>query len=180
MVHMNRHTIIAIVVSVFAAFGAWVLYGAVSYMTYDVIGKTHILEEESQYIYRQHEAAKKVERVFEQTRDMRDVLRAQIIEGDDGILRLIDIIEDMGASANVEFTLNDIDKLKKTIEDDTEVSYLEISVATRGSWEDSITYVALLETYPWNIIVKEIDLQHDGEEGVWKGSHTFQLLNVIF
>lgn len=161
------------IIALFTAFGVWVLYGVVSYMTYDMV-------EESQHLYQQYEAAKQIERVFEQTYDVRDMLGVRIIEGDDDILRLIDDMEEMGISAGVEFTLEDIHKKRETTDDEEEELYLEISVSTQGSWEDSMTYVALLEAYPWNIVVKEINLQYNGEEDLWKGLYTFQLLNVIF
>ena len=174
---MNTHTAIAIIIALFAACGAWGVYGALSYMTYDTLTKIHILEEESYTLSRHNDAAKKVEHAFEQTREIRDVLRSRIVEGDDGILQLIDIIEDMGESAGVVLTLHDIDTRQKST-DGTEISSLDISVTTVGTWEQSVLYVALLETYPWNITVGEIDFQYNGEEDVWRGSHTFRLLNV--
>lgn len=176
---MNTRIVITMSGILLATVGIWGVYGGVSYLTYETLTDMTALEEESNQLFRQNDAAKHVEHTFEQTREVRGVLQGRIVEGDDGILQLIDSIESMGVAAGVSLTLHDIDTVQKK-EEEKEMACLEVRVTTLGTWRDSMTYTALLETYPWNITITEIGFQHDEETDLWKGNHTFRLLNVIF
>lgn len=175
---MNKHILIMCITLLFAL-GTWGAYGVMSYKAHETITRIHLLKEESDILSRQNDMAYKAEHVFDQVRDTRSVLLEYIVRGDDGILRLIDTIENMGTSAGVEAELDDIDKVRETQKEE-DISFLDVRVSTTGTWEDSITYGILLETYPWNIVLTDINLQFHAETGLWNGEYSFRLANVIF
>ncbi len=127
---------------------------------------TKVIDEQIQI----EEKLRSIESVMEDTIEGRAKLDSYFV-GQNDIVQFIETIEALSGITGEEVTIISVD----IQEDDNTSAYqfLRLRLTTRGAWEETIHFIALLETLPNYVVIERagLDLRFTDEEaGEWRSS----------
>lgn len=96
---------------------------------------------------------------------------------EDGVVDFLENLEALGSVADVSVGVNSVSIDEST---DTGLPYelLKIDFVARGSWENVMQLISLLETFPLGIVIERMQLEHLSDQSSWQANIRFTVLKL--
>ena len=131
----------------------------------DIAELTNAIDEQIQI----EERLRSIENVMEDTTEGRAKLNGYFV-GQNDIVSFIETVEALSDITGEEVTIVSVD-----VQEDASTNayqFLRLRLTTKGAWEGTIHFIALLETLPNHIVIERVGLVRsaDKDAGEWQSS----------
>jgi len=105
-----------------------------------------------------------LEKIHQSSKEERAYVSGLIIDKDE-IVTFIEEIEEIGIDTETDISISTIDSNDTSIKKDGDIGYLRSHIVVKGSWQNTMRALLLIENMPYGIVVNNIRLE--GREDRW-------------